>query len=46
MNAEGRIKKGCKMQGPVNRREFLKKSIVGSAMASSVLSVEEKILLA
>jgi hypothetical protein len=46
MNAEGRIKKGCEMQDSVNRREFLKKSIVGSAAAASLLSLEEKILLA
>lgn len=46
MNGEGRIQKGHEMQDFVKRREFLKKSIVGSAMAVSVLSREGKILLA
>ena len=30
----------------LNRRQFLKKSFIGSAAAASVLSLEEKILLA
>jgi hypothetical protein len=35
-----------KMAKHLNRRDFLKKSIVGSAAAASVLSLEEKTLLA
>jgi len=34
------------MQKPLNRREFLKKSLVGSAAVAAALSHEEKILLA
>jgi hypothetical protein len=38
--------RGSKMQKPLNRREFLKKSLVGSAAVAAALSREEKILLA
>jgi hypothetical protein len=34
------------MQKPLNRRQFLKKSLVGSAAVAAVLSREEKILMA
>ena len=34
------------MQKPLNRRQFLKKSLVSSAAVASVLGLEEKILLA
>ncbi|NIP23926.1 MAG: twin-arginine translocation signal domain-containing protein, partial [Phycisphaerae bacterium] len=35
-----------KMLNDLNRRDFLKKSIIGSAAAASALSLEEKTLLA
>jgi hypothetical protein len=38
--------RGSKMQKHLNRREFLKKSLVGSAAVAGALSREEKILLA
>jgi hypothetical protein len=38
--------RGSKMQKRLNRREFLKKSLVGSAAVAAALSREEKILLA
>jgi hypothetical protein len=38
--------RGSKMKKHLNRREFLKKSLVGSAAVAAALSREEKILLA